>query len=695
MDKLQLMLEAERRGILPPEKLSVLNEARSRGLIPAGPAKTTVEQIPTGGDFNPPKAPPTMLQRGAAMVADYAGPSIEALGALGGGLLGAGTMLPTGPGAIAGGAFGAGLGYATGKNVVNMLNEYAGRQAPPETYANALTRPIGDVLEGATMEAAGPVVARVVGPAISKVGEKIVDFKNLPQQRAAKIAREAAGGAQDAAALAARLRTADPGLSAGQAAAGTTNPTFQALVEQTLKRDPKFLARLTEQQRTDALNKLAQIAGAGDQTAAMATQQAARADLGQALEPQKQMALTRANMGQDVARFEGQAVEQGQNAADAVNDVRRFTAAADRARGEQQFKPLGQPKVPYQYTYKGELADRADDVAEQAARGSLDFGQAARSNEAVAQTLRERGIEPLKPDAILGQLRSTMSKPEYAGNRDVSTVLRRVADDIAQWTGNGGIVDAVALDAIRKNSVNAAIRDLYPQADNKAQKELAAKLLTQVRPAIVNAIEGAGGVGYRDYLKAYEKGAQAIGQKKLGAEALRMFQENPKEFVRLVEGNSPDAVEKVFGPGSYDIVKEMTADSMASLRGVAATVKRTETMAEQAQLGRDALREVFAENSSKFRFPSLLSAKVTATNAVLDRLQDKIGKKTMNILTDAMKSGQSAAELLDTLPASERNRILNILKNPTPYIKPGVSAAVGSNALSSEEPRQPVNALTR
>lgn len=657
--------------------------------------KSLVDQIPGDPELaamlkNEPKKP-TFGQQQAARLADIAGPSLEALGALGGGLVGAGTMLPTGPGAIAGGAAGAGIGYAAAKNVVNMLNEYAGRKEKP-TVKNALTQPIVDVLEGATYEVGGPLVGRALGA----IGSKIVDLKNVPQQRAARMAREALG--PDLPLAKEVLRNAPADVTAGQAAADITNPAFQSLVEQSLKRDPRFLARLTEEQRLGALNRLAGIAGANTETGARGVQQAARGALGESLEPAKQMALTRANMGQNVAQFENQAGELGQQAADAVQDVRRFTAAGERARGTPQYKPEGMPKVPYQYTYRGELADRAEQVAEQAAKGSLDFGQAARSNEAVAQALRDRGIKPLTPDSILGQLRSTMSKPEYAGNRDVSTVLRRVAEDIGQWTGNGGIVDAVALDAIRKNSVNAAIRDLYPQADNKVQKELAAKLLTQVRPAIVGAIEAAGGTGYRDYLKAYEKGAQAISQKKLGAEAMSLFQENPKKFIRLVEGNAPDVVEKTFGPGSYDIVKEMAADSMASLREVAGAIKRDTSVAEQAAMGRDALREIMEANTSRIRFPSLLSAKVTTANAALDRIQERVGKKTMNILTEAMKSGKSAAELLDTLPASERSKILNILKNPQVYLEPGASAAIGTqtiNKLSEEEPRQPANALVR
>jgi hypothetical protein len=590
---------------------------------------SVVDQIPTGGDFSPPKPtkkPTTALQNLAGDIAEYGGPVIEALGALGGGVLGAGTTLPTGPGAIAGGAAGAGIGYSAARQSLNMLNEYAGRQAPP-TVTNALTRPVTDALEGAVMELAGGQIAKLLGTAFSKIAGKAVDIGDLSKQRAAKIARESVGGKDEVNALASILRNADPSITAGQAAAGTMNPTFQALSEQTLKRDPKFVGRLAEEQMNQSMNKLARIANASDQTAATTVQQAERKALSEALEPTKQMVLTRANMGKDVARFEGQVAPE--------------------------------------------------------------------ANEAVAKTLRDRGIKPITLDKIIPNINKTLTDPTLAANPEVEKSMPLLKKTLLEWQErNGGVIDASAVDSIRKNLVNKILDQTPNSTDPNVIKRVNAMVVSKVKPMLVDAIEEAGGTGYRGYLKAYEKGAQAISQKKMGAEALEMFQKNPKEFVRLVEGNSPDAVEKVFGPGSYDIAKEMAADSMISLKGVAATVKRGDVMAEQSQLGRDALREVFQSNSGKFRFPSLLSAKVTATNAVLDRLQDKIGNKTMNILTESMKSGKSAAELLETLPASERVRILNLMKDPKNYMKPGTSAAIGANMLSNNE-ETPVNTLAR
>lgn len=55
-DRLQLMIEAERRGILPPDKVALLAEARKRGLVPGGEPQ---QPLPSGpsmggmGGFNP------------------------------------------------------------------------------------------------------------------------------------------------------------------------------------------------------------------------------------------------------------------------------------------------------------------------------------------------------------------------------------------------------------------------------------------------------------------------------------------------------------------------------------------------------------------------------------------------------------------------------------------------------------------
>jgi hypothetical protein len=66
MANLDLYLEAERRGILPPDKAALLNEARSRGLVPGAPGMPQ-DQMPE----------PRMTT--GQQVLQFARPTIEAL----------------------------------------------------------------------------------------------------------------------------------------------------------------------------------------------------------------------------------------------------------------------------------------------------------------------------------------------------------------------------------------------------------------------------------------------------------------------------------------------------------------------------------------------------------------------------------------------------------------------------------------
>jgi hypothetical protein len=72
-------------------------------------------------------------------------------------------------------------------------------------------------------------------------------------------------------------------------------------------------------------------------------------------------------------RLQGQATQFGDVAGQKVEDVRRFTAAGERARGAQVTPVPGMPRVSSQITYFDDLAQAADEVADQAARGSINL----------------------------------------------------------------------------------------------------------------------------------------------------------------------------------------------------------------------------------------------------------------------------------------------------------------------------------
>jgi hypothetical protein len=316
------------------------------------------------------------------------------------------------------------------------------------------------------------------------------------------------------------------------------------------------------------------------------------------------------------------------------------------------------------YTYPLDLAKKADEWASKAANASLDLGQGARFAQSAADSMRSVGIKPLRGDQIVGGIRSIANNPEFAGNDLLMGAVKNVADDITKWSGSGGVIDAKALDAIRKNSVNAAIQQLRPGVDATTQRNLAAEVMGKLKPTIIDAIESAGGTGYRQYLGDYTKGMQRIAEKKLTGEALRLWKESKDDFVRLVQNESTDVVEKFLGPGNYNIAVELADSTMSVLRKQASDHLLRVASAKQATDGAKALANLVAQNTSMIRFPSFVNAWAAAGNRTIGELEKRLGQKTMRTLSDAMRNPESAANLLESLPPSERSRVVQFLNNP-------------------------------
>jgi hypothetical protein len=393
--------------------------------------------------------------------------------------------------------------------------------------------------------------------------------------------------------------------------------------------------------------------------------------------------------GRMVPRMEQQIADLEGAAAGRVEDVRRMTAASERATaaGRQQLVERGLPVSGTRYTYMGELSRAADQFAEDAAAGSLRLGEAARFNQAALQSLEAHGLRPLRADSINRAIQTRLADPRLApGNRDLQTALTRVGEDIAQWTNSNGIIDAWALDTIRKNSINAYVNSL--PLNPKQARSLAADLTEQIRPVLIDAVETAGGTGYRRYLQDYARGMQLIGQTKLGAEAMKLYAENPTGFIKLIEGNDPKRIRQIFGPGSDNIFKELSANTQRRLGGIAGELKREAAIDAQSTAGEKALIDLLKDNLSLLRFPNFLNVYATGYNNAVAALEQKVGRRTLEILTEAAKSAKSFDDLLNVLPTADRNVVLRALQDPTTFR--ASQPVVGGLAAGVSEPaRQP------
>jgi len=637
-----------------------ITEAFSGSAFKPEPTGTVVDQIPTGGY---PRAPASVqtpsLSTGQKVyqniVRPVLAPTVEMGGAVAGGLLGA-------PLGIAGAVGGSGLGYGMAKEAVNLADIYLGGQQPRQGV-QAVIEPIRNVAEGATYEVGG----RVVAPYVAKGVNKLIDLSlgSPAQLKAATIARSSLGN--DIPQVLSTLKNAPPNASVAEITASIENPTWQALIQEALERDPQYLRKTQLFGEEESLKALSKLAGGGNAAETRAVLENAKKALNVTTTPQREAALSRANLGQDVAEYEAKAGKLSEEAAAKVADVRRLINAGQLAEASARLDLIkaGLPVGFTRHTYKGELAGMADRWASDAANASLDLGQGARFAQAAADSLRSFGIKPLKTDSLIASIQNITKNPKFAGNRDLLTSVDTVADDIARWTDKNGVIDVNALEAIRKNSVNGVIQKLYPNADATAQKRLASDVLSSIRPLIDDAIEATGGTGWKKYLSNYREGMQKIAERELTGEALVLWKTNKDAFVRLVQNETPETVEKVLGIGRYDIAKELSEGALDVLRQQAN--KRMAQLSSQSQIteGKKALSNLIEQNTSVMRFPSLLNVFATAGNKVLSEYEKAIGVKTMKILTEAMKTPQGAANLLETLPQAEKNRVTELLLDPS------------------------------
>ena len=446
-------------------------------------AMQTIKTSPESEGMPGERMQPTMYERARP----YVSPVVETAAAIGGGLLGA----PLGPPGAVGGAA---LGYGIGREAMEAADVFLGGKRP-RTAIEAVTEPVQSVAYGGLMELGGPVVMKGIEKAAKGIAGGVDKISSVgsPQKTASRIARNALG--EDLPAVLNALRQAPEGATAAQATADINSPVWQSLIDRALRRDPRFLSALEQSQGEVSLNALSRLAGGATATEVRAAQEGAKKQVNEQLVPVLETEMAAANIaGTRLPALEAQAERFGQAASQKVEDVKRFQAAGERAieKAKGKYPVPGMPRMPVKYTYEAELAKAADQVASDAAEASLRFGEARRFSQAAADSLAAHGLKPLKADDVVKGIDKTLQDPKLAGNKIIERSLRQVAKDVQKWTNEGGVIDAWALDAIRKNSVNSVIQQMTPAASRSEQKALAQGVISRIKPNIIKAIEDAG-----------------------------------------------------------------------------------------------------------------------------------------------------------------------------------------------------------
>jgi hypothetical protein len=152
------------------------------------------------------------------------------------------------------------------------------------------------------------------------------------------------------------------------------------------------------------------------------------------------------------------------------------------------------------------------------------------------------------------------------------------------------------------------------------------------------------------------------------------------------------------------LAEVLTPEQIGKVREIAKQLETEAAVGQQISAGQQRAAQLIKDELPNYRVPNIFNVFVTAANKFLDVIGMSVGKSTIKKLADASLSAKSFDELLGTLPAEERNKVLKAINNPatwaavrtaTPKALMGTSGsettASSNNALAPES--ESTNAL--
>lgn len=424
--------------------------------------------------------------------------------------------------------------------------------------AGGAATPIGTSDLRSKMEAtgAGSLAGAVMNPAVAglvtKVGNMFAPMfsKNAAERGAAKVLGKASG--EDAPLVAATLAAGDrvsPFETASQTLAPLVNPTIPALQKEWSNRLPADYLRNEEIQQAFRKSGIKQ--------------------LGIDTEPARSAAMIAANrMTQAITGAQRKAGQYADDAAAAVADARRIERAGSIAQGYDiaGIPTLGagqRPVIGTGLTQSSSLAKTADKGVTAAAEESLKAGAKARVAENLLGTWEQRGLVPLTADNIIGHISSVKLQTGNKSNDTLRLVLNKLERALDRAKNPDGTIPVEELYTMRKTGINDAIESLA--GENKAlAKRLSAGELGDIKKYLDDAIEKAGGAGWKKYLADYAEARAKIESPLERLEASRaMESKGMPEVLRILNES------RITAPGLIDKTVSIMNAALRASEGIA------------------------------------------------------------------------------------------------------------------------------
>lgn len=218
-----------------------------------------------------------------------------------------------------------------------------------------------------------------------------------------------------------------------------------------------------------------------------------------------------------------------------------------------------------------------------------------------------------------------------------------------------------------------------------------------------------------DYTKVFEKKVPAYGQARQvfsdlsapvnQAQVLREMVsvlekpgggERIGPFLNVLGRGEQAMLKRAGGKGAprFEALDEvLTPEQISKVREVARQLETEAEIGRQVSAGQQRATELLKDALPQYRLPNIFNVFATTANKFLDTIGTKVGQKTMEKLADAALSAKSYDELLGTLPADERIKVLKAMQDPATWASVGRFAPAVIRGVAAETPEMPTNAL--
>lgn len=270
-------------------------------------------------------------------------------------------------------------------------------------------------------------------------------------------------------------------------------------------------------------------------------------------------------------------------------------------------------------------------------------------------SIAQNGFYPLRTSPIIEKIDSVLTTPGIRASDLAQQSLSAVREKLAGLSDARGVIDSRDLYTVRKELGNT-IKTLSRETGNFDDK-LVARLDTNLKSYIDNAIESAGGTDWKKYLKTYEQASNKINQMEIGQALEQKLQTSLGDkqragvFATAVE-NAAQTIKKSTGQARFKKLEDvLEPKQISTINRVLADVQRkakAEALATKS-------RVIGAETAE---LPNLLNRAALLTNTVLKAVKKDATEDINKMAAEMMLDPRKLAAFIEGVPAKQADTVV-------------------------------------